>query len=738
MITEFDKNGVAKLLKKQFNECVRNCDYEDALDVLLKYADETEYADFHLTCGTLYLLMTQDSDDNELLTLAFREFMMHIARFPKCSVAYRNLLVVEFLRDDTRGALSVCAAINRHGLDLEYILTEVAQAQLLFISPEAPANIDMLLAPGDFGTIDEFYEDKAPKGYSIPPSYARSADGETVNTEKSDGAPDFIRDKFVDVLNGKSGGSDKILRFRGGTEKGSGIRGGGRVIDFGGSDAKERELSEFRTFLDKLGVGYEFVDDCDEDYSDGDDVDDLLSKLLDEIMFIVADDYVDDEMLRPLRAYDEFDETWDLTCAASNGMHVSPDREDGAIHSAMVFLSENNPDAALRDLDKIDSDSEKYYFALAVRGMIFFAGGKEKEAEAEYLKAIDMYRDRALANLMLCELYEKQGKFERIPPLLENIDEADFPNTETVYKAYRFALKYCAPKDAIELIAGYIDEFNIFEMRIVYAQMLYNDGRREDATDELYKLTRIFYDDLNTAFFYFMAKLGVDKMPMETEAPQEIVAVLVEHIMDIVNSGQITEDIFDDVATAYGVEFFITLEFRNDWRVVKRMFDTVRNLAKNVFTQQKMRDALVSPYVEPIVKAVILSELLANSHTDPFVTELSYRPIFSETTVPPCGMSEAFYRAWAYVFMLGGNLRLLPAEAAILNNARSRGGVPDLSTEQEAYYLVRRVIESEKKTDERIVYAMGLDTKASANRKFAETAESVFCGNSSKNQPKET
>lgn len=98
MITEFDKNGVAKLLKKQFNECVRNCDYEDALDVLLKYADETEYADFHLTCGTLYLLMTQDSDDNELLTLAFREFMMHIARFPKCSVAYRNLLVVEFLR----------------------------------------------------------------------------------------------------------------------------------------------------------------------------------------------------------------------------------------------------------------------------------------------------------------------------------------------------------------------------------------------------------------------------------------------------------------------------------------------------------------------------------------------------------------------------------------------------------------------------------------------------------------
>lgn len=742
MITEFDKNGVAKRLKKRFNESVRNCDYEDALDVLLKYADETEYADFHLTCGTLYLLMTQDSDDDELLTLAFREFMLHIARFPKCTVAYRNLLAVEFLRDDTRGALSVCAAINRHGLDLEFVLTELAQAQLLFISPDAPANIDMLLAPGDFGGIDEFYEEKEPKGYVAPPSYAQSANGMTDGAEKSDDSyGNFVRDKFVDVLNGGDGsvGKDKVLRFRGGAEKENAVRNNGeRVIRFGESEAKERELSELRGFLDKLGVDYEFADDPDDEYSDDEESDDTIGKLIDEIMFIVSDDYADDELSRPVRAYDEFDESWDLTRAANDGVSVRPDGTDSAIHSAMIYLGENNPDAALKDLDKIDSNSDKYYFVLAVRGMIFYAAGKESEAESEYLRAIDMHPDRALANLMLCELYEKQGKFERIPHLLSNIDEADFPNAEAVYKAYRLALKYCAPKDAIELIAGYIDEFNIFEMRAVYAQLLYNDGRKEEATDELYKLTRIFYDDLNTSFFYFTAKLGVEKMPLETEAPQEIVAVLVEHIMDTVNGGNITEDVFDDVATAYGLEFFITLEFRNDWRVVKRMFDTVRLLAKNKYTEGKMRDALVSPYVEPIVKAVILSELLAKSHTEKFVTELSYRPIFSEAIAPPDGMSEGFYRAWAFVSMLGGDLKALLAEASLLKLARERGDVSDTSAEQEAYYLVRRVVEREKKLDERVVYALGLDTKAGANRKFEELAGAVFRGKSSKNQPKET
>ncbi|MCX4314649.1 MAG: hypothetical protein OSJ83_12465, partial [Clostridia bacterium] len=88
MITEFDKNGALALYRREFTDALDACEYERALDNLLKYAEICDYGDFHLACGMLYLLMAQDSDDNELLTMSFRELMMYLRKHPDREIAY--------------------------------------------------------------------------------------------------------------------------------------------------------------------------------------------------------------------------------------------------------------------------------------------------------------------------------------------------------------------------------------------------------------------------------------------------------------------------------------------------------------------------------------------------------------------------------------------------------------------------------------------------------------------------
>ena len=126
MITAFDKNGAVALYKREFAERLKEDDYEGALDRLLKYSEATENPDFHMACGMLYLVMSQSSDDREFLTLAYREFMEHIRRFPDCTAAYRNLLATVYLRRDPNAMLSCDEFVQSSGQNLKEIVNELA------------------------------------------------------------------------------------------------------------------------------------------------------------------------------------------------------------------------------------------------------------------------------------------------------------------------------------------------------------------------------------------------------------------------------------------------------------------------------------------------------------------------------------------------------------------------------------------------------------------------------------
>ena len=89
---------------------------------------------------------------------------------------------------------------------------------------------------------------------------------------------------------------------------------------------------------------------------------------------------------------------------------------------------------------------------------------------------------------------------------MRRIDIKDFADGAHVFKTFLYALKYCDSDDALALTKKLIDEYNIMDMRRMYAQMLYNKGDREYAKSELYKLARIFYDDINARYFYLVAR----------------------------------------------------------------------------------------------------------------------------------------------------------------------------------------------------------------------------------------
>lgn len=723
MISKFDKNSIRERFKKQFAECEENCDYEGALDYLLKFSAESDNPSFHLACGTLYLQMSQDSDDTELYSMAYREFMMHIRRFPNCTAAYRNVIAVLFLRNDFEGALAMCAFVKRRGLDLKGILGELAEVGLLFISADAPANIDDLLKPGDYGDIDSLSAELVPPELS----YAELIDPDNVEVKKyvedrnaADGG-----DELADRLNGvKCAGSEsKVLKFAGEysdeapefTRSKAAKKSDKLMFSGAGNRDTGADLDDYSDF------DYEYDDDYDDEFDDMSEalMDNFHRVLIDEIAGDSVDDYRDGD-------YGEADpeEEKQITNELDVGevsvktVPQAGDESDRAVRAAMLFYDAKRYDRALSELDRIDKDSPQYYFALTVRALIEADTGNSAQAESTLKKAVAMFPERALANIILSEFYEKHGQFDKIPQLLKQTDVKDYLNAEYVYKAFRLARNYCSPEDAASLIAGYIEEYNIFAIRIIYAQMLYNTGAKRRATDELYTLSRVFYDDFNAGYFYMLARMGVEKMPVEDEAPQSVISALVENVLNIAADGSLDKNEADDDLFKYALEFFVTLEYENEAKLLKEMFGALRFYTNHELTADKMTDTLVAPYAEHIVKATILAEQLANDPGRKFLADDAFRPISNETVNVPQGYSRGYYRALAFVlFFFESGLKKLTEFADEIKGRHSDG----IDEYDEAYYLLRRTAEAlDERLDSRMAIAVGCSSLAAANRAYSK------------------
>lgn len=662
MIKKFNTNGAIALYKREFADCLENGDYEGAIDRLLKFSEAKPNPDFHSAMGVLYLLMTQDSEDRELLPLAFREFMMHLITHPDNRYTYRNLLAVAILRHDPNSIAEVSEFISRRGYDVKGIAAELSEYGLdIFNDDNMYIDLDSMFVPADYGEIaDDAYI---------------GIDEEGERTEQS-----------IRFSEKTSPAQSKVIKFKGGNggkkaEKTTPPD--GKIIRLKNEEPPEDIInpSEMFDIMMQLVRGEEGQDDASED-----DVDFL--------------------------SVDEVDEPSDLSAKM-------------ALRRAQRFCADGCFEQALAELDKIDrSTGRLYYCAECVRSNIMVDMNKYDEAQAALDRAFAVVPNGALAGTLQCSLYEITGECEKIPDALKRIEVTDYVDSDHVYKALRFAVKYCTQEDALNLIEDYIDEFNSFDLRSVYAQMLYNSGDKDEAIKELRTLSRIQYDDFNAQYYYLMSKAGVDQMPLEDETPQKVLGMLVDNMIALVNSELFTAstEIIESEAFTYGLEVFLTLEFRHTRNIVKVMFQTLDVLASDKRLETQMRNALVSPYVEELVKAIILGKLLsaAKGRTE-FLTELSFCPICSEA-VPKAGEdgNEGYYTVYALTLMFCR--KALPFLIEYYQKIRPLLCGTGFGSRAVANFLWRTVKAkykyNNKDIDERLHYALGYDTKAQANAAY--------------------
>ncbi len=692
MVIDFDKDNIALHYKRLFGESIADNDYESAIDYLLKYNEETHFPDFHLACGMIYLQMTRDSDDAELVYLAYREFMLHLIRQPNCVRAYRNLVITDYMRTSLTPEYGTWFA--KRGVDFGAILKEIIANTLE--SEGDPFNFDLIFKQGEYGEIDPDYsEDKKLLLDMLDWDEYPYDKLEKLSPEQKKALADSCDDKTKNALNGFADAVDnKVIDFNaaiGGKQK--------KSVKHNSTVPFEKQEGELGEILKDL-VDREFESDIPDidfydDYDD-DDYDDAVD----------VDASVTDSDGDPFAESDE-PRDGDIPVTQKLGL-------------AERLCSSGEYGPALEMLTGIPKSDRNYFFAVAMRAFVYLESGDLKKAEAALAEAKSLRPSHALVGTMLCRLYEAQGRENLIPAVLDGIDITSYLSGDHVYKALEYIIKYYDEDRAIDVMEDYIEEYNLMSMRLIYAQMLYNRGEKEYAVEELYRLSRIFYDDINIIFFYISAKLGAEKLPVGEEAPQGLLSVMVEEYMGLINSGNLTKvDFYDDTVSVL-TEFFISLEFRNDKKMLIKMFDTVKTLASNPDFEEKARDALVSPYVEPIVKAVILSEFYKRDTGTEFLAEVMYRPIPSDCIAKLGeGFSVPYYVAYAYVAMMCNDyLDVFVSEAEKCKNALGGEKVDDSALE---YYLIKNAFDAcDTEQEERYVFPLGFKSKAAAARAYAE------------------
>ncbi len=665
MITKFDKNGIAEHFKTRFAECLDEEDFEGAIDYLLKFSDECDNPEFHLALGMLYLLMVQDSDDNELLTLAFREFMMHIRLYPDCDAAYRNLLATVILREDPQSIIECIEWIKSRGGNLDEYLLDIGEAgiDILGVQDYGIMDIEAMYEPGEFGTIES----------GLSRDEAQSAD-----EAPQPSAPH----------------KNKIIAFA-----------GGAATDDSDREAKRCDVAESPIEFEFDVPHGAMRDGTDKTFADDDD------ERLYEISRAILDTIEAD-------AEAAFDYN-----AGTHGY----DNVRKLMEQAEKYFGRKDYDKALAALDKIRLDEDPFYYsALAMRAYILMEAGRYPESDEALKAALEIRKNGALAGTLLCRLYELTGQYDKIPDVLKQTDVTDFVDCDHVYRAFKLAIEYCTAKDAIALAEKYIEEYNVMDMRRLYAQLLYNSGEKKRAADELYKLSRIFYDDFNAMYYYLSARSDVTRMPVDEEAPQDVIGAIVENLMLAVARSELDEEFISSDIFAYSLEFFLTLEYHNSRKLVVSMFDTLRKLSVTAGIEDKMLDALVSPYVEPIVKAVILAGLYSADNTRSVYLELSYSPVTVSRAPLGNGYSQGYYAAFAlYVTLARGSAESF---AKIAKKAKSHLKKSGRDEKHIAYYVFKKAwdeIRPDAAFDERVVYALGFSSKAEAVRAFAEIEKSA-------------
>lgn len=677
MIKKFDKDGAIALYKREFGKCLESDDFEGAMDNLIKYSQATDNPDFHMTCGMLYLLMSQESDEEELPVLAYREFLMHIQANRDCYAAYRNALAAVSLKHASFVFSDIGEWAQSRGIDVDNIIDELAEIGLGIVYDDFGfVDFRALFQAGEFGAI-----------YPTPANAKKT--GATGHPSGEYPSP------FDDGLINADGHSN-VIKFRGASDDAKGV--------------------DSDTTGDKILPMFE--NDLVDKLSAANDAMDIMLKLAEN------DESPNEKELGDLK------NLWErLTAGDENDPSIDETRSQLIISEAEHHCEKGEYQKALNTLKRIPRDGGRLqYCAECARAHVYFEMSDIRSAASALDMARAIYPRGALVATMTCRLYEMQERFSEIPDVLKNTEVFDYADRDHIHTALMYTVKYCNDDDALELVSEYAEEFNSLDTRLIWAQLLYNSGDRDAAVKELHNLSAAYYDDIHVRYYYSLAKSNVKELPVGTEMPDRVLNDSVEIFIADVNSPQFSSNdkMISTEQFDYLLEMFISLEFRNSSRALKAMFGTLRVLAADKRLRTKMLNALVSPYVESLIKATILEELLVDGVTD-FVADMSFNPISSDT-MP--ALNKSFSRGYYCAYALTAILCKRAVPTLVRFAKKVKRAIADRNYEERdiANFLWHNVKTfvgdyNEKVDDDRMHYMLGYGSKqamATALRKMKE------------------
>lgn len=660
MIVNFDTNNLADVYKEKFGKCLDENDFEGALGVLIKYDNEFGYPDFHLACGMLYLEIALKSVDDHYRDMAFREFMFHIRRFPKCYVAYRDLVLSVLLGQDSINfnILMFYRWIASCGNDLSRIERDVSVTNI--IEPNCKKS-DMHFSDlffGEYGDID-------------PRPHLRQKD--TANLMN------FDIDKTVFESN--------------------------------------IELSK--------GENCSVLQDETEDDINLDEMDpDIIREFLDEFSKSAQelDRRAESEKIMPFSNPDNADDVNDE--ANANLKSLLEDESDRYISLAVKAIEDNNEDLAIEYMAKVKPESRHYYHSLNMRAIYYIQ--RNRFAEAKFLvdTACAVKPHGAVCGTLRCVLYEEMGQTSLIPKALAKIDVKDFDTEQFLFQAFKFAMTYCNDAELQEWLARCVEEYDVLQMRFMYAVLRYNDGDYDFAVEEFRKLSQIRYFDFYINYFYEIVSVrDPNGFKLDIELIKRCIKSEISTLVDYIIKNGINDETINTHMFKCALVYFLAGDFDNSKRELIKMFSAVRQLCHDTRFADVLRDFLVSPYGQPLVKIVVLAELMALNPNEQFLYLVGSVPLmcsFADIPTSSDGVISNSSKAFVYLFTLICGVKPSLAQEKLAKQVDLLEIIfSDVKVENErdmTYFLLRRLFSANKiyTYENRLPQALGYKTREEA------------------------
>lgn len=787
MIIKLEKDDYTKTYGKEFVDAYKAEEYDKAFCVLKRFYESVEYNDFHLAAGILYLLMTDKSDDLQYFAMAYQELLMHIERFPNDMRGHYYCIALLLLMQKETPAKNFMIWSGDRGIDVLELIARFNNVKMYYIV-NANSLISALVYPRDFGAL--WQEEAAP----VTDDYEQNPSEPKLNKVIKFG--DFSRENLIDqavekpvaykrnnkeTLDGEELVS-MVNRFVDATLSKHGEDGDSGSCDFSDDDdgyPDEMFFDGDEFYIDDVfDDGYmpdengyngelndiaELFGRSDKDFSVQDD--EAVSwpsnyecegwinyhdrDLGDDIDDIYFDNDVKTES--PLRDYKN---ELDAKIRRAHIHRLDSHDKQRIFDQAMAFISKGDLREADGLLCNIKDGDHQYYCSLFARALIAM-NNDDNEAAEELLKTgVDLYPEFSLGAVLLCDIYAFTNRSELIEDCISKIDISNFISEYSIMRAFNYVLRYCPGEKGLALLQIYIKEYNYAEMRLLYAQRLFNDGKTEAAKRELFILTQVFYMDYIFKFYYEAALYCLNEIPYSSDIPAIAMSNLINGFID-----DLPNILSNDKLVPYGhaqsenqeellhmAHMLFTLEYRNSRKLLFKMFNAVRAIAVCENTEAFIRDQVVSPLIDPLVKAIGLGEIMVRNPKSNVLTEFAFVPsceadlgfdrMFEELSKNKNGICYAYVnaamRALAYIYFLidDNNLdfRRIRLLKAIQNICALNDYVAPQTTEftdcDFTYYLVKTNVHKDC-VDQRLAISIGFESKAAAERGFKKIKQAI-------------